>query len=63
MRAAAFDCLRSRKRKDGGALANGEAIADEIARYARSCTPPSLGALAMLFTVALADVLAGTGGR
>jgi hypothetical protein len=57
VRATAFDCLRSRKRKDGRALANAEAIADEIARYARSCTPPGLKTLAMLFKVTLADVL------
>jgi len=58
VRATAFDCLRSRKRKDGRALANAEAIADEIARYARSCTPPGLEALAMLIKATLADVLA-----
>ena len=57
VRAAAFDCLGSRKRKDGDVLANGEATADEIARYARSCTPPSLETLAMLFKVTLEDVL------
>ncbi len=57
VRATAFDCLRSRKRKDGRALANAEAIADEIARYARSCTPPGLETLARLFKVTLADVL------
>ena len=58
VRATAFDYLRSRKRKDGRALADAEAIADEIARYARSCTPPDLETLAMLFKVTLADVLA-----
>ena len=57
VRATAFDCLRSRKRKDGRALANAEAIADEIAQYARSCTPPGLETLARLFKVTLADVL------
>jgi hypothetical protein len=58
VRAAAFGCLRARKRKDGRALANAELIADEIARYARSCTPPDLEALAMLSKATLADVLA-----
>jgi hypothetical protein len=38
VRATALDCLRSRKRKDGHALAGAEAIGDEIARYARSCS-------------------------
>jgi hypothetical protein len=57
VRATAFDCLRSRKRRDGRALANAGPIADEIARYARSCTPPGLEALAMLLKATLADVL------
>lgn len=58
VRAAAFDCLGSRKREDGGALANSEAIADQIARYARTCTPPGLETLTMLCKVTLDDVLA-----
>jgi len=58
VRAAAFDCLRHRKHKDGRALANAEAIADEIARYARSCSPPDLEALTSLLKATLADVLA-----
>ena len=57
VRATAFDCLRSREREDGGALANAEAIAEEIARYARSCTPPGLETLSRLFKATLADVL------
>lgn len=58
VRAAAFDCLRTRMHNDGQGWASIEAIADEIARYARSCTPPDLEALAMLGKFTLADVLA-----
>jgi hypothetical protein len=58
VRATAFDCLRSRERKDGRALGGAEAIADEIAEYARSCAPPGLEALALLSKATLADALA-----
>lgn len=39
-------------------LDDAEALADDVARYARSCTPPDLQALGTLHRLAFADVLA-----
>jgi hypothetical protein len=58
VRATARGLLRSRKHKRQPRLDEAGEIADEIAAYARACTPPDLEALDQLFRLTLADVLA-----
>src|SRR5262249_25660980 len=58
VRATARGLLRSRQHKRQPRLDEDGAIADEIAAYARSCTPPDLEALDQLFRLTFADVLA-----
>jgi hypothetical protein len=58
VRAKARGLLRSRRHERPPRLDSTGEIADEIARYARACTPPDLDALATLRKLTLADVLA-----
>ncbi|MEV5831786.1 hypothetical protein AB0L25_40130 [Spirillospora sp. NPDC052242] len=57
-RADLWDRLRRERHRRPHSLADAEAIADEIARYARSCTPRGLDALSTLGRLTFADVLA-----
>jgi hypothetical protein len=58
VRAAVWDLLRWRRHRDGRRLDHEETIADDIARYARSCIPLGLEALSVLRRLTVADVLA-----
>ncbi|GAA2170339.1 hypothetical protein [Actinomadura napierensis] len=57
VRAELWDLLRWQRHKHQRHLNNAEAIADDIALYARSCTPPDLKALDILCRLTLTDVL------
>ena len=58
VRVTAWYSLRSRRHQHQRRLDDAGAVADEIAAYARSCTPPDLEALDRLFRLTFADVLA-----
>ncbi|MBB6555879.1 hypothetical protein [Nonomuraea rubra] len=57
VRAVVWDLLRWQRHRHGRPLDDAEAIADDIARYARSYVPPDLEALGILGRLAFADVL------
>ncbi|GII57263.1 hypothetical protein Pth03_56520 [Planotetraspora thailandica] len=57
VRAEVWDLLRWQRHKHQRRLDNAEAIADDVARYARSCTPPDLNALGVLRRLTFTDVL------
>jgi hypothetical protein len=57
VRAAAWDHLRCRWHREGRGGGDAEAIAQDIARYARSRVPVSLEALSFLDRLTVADVL------
>jgi hypothetical protein len=58
VRATAWDLLRCRRHGDGRKMDDAEVIAQDIARYARSCNPPGLEAPSVLRRLTVADVLA-----
>ncbi len=58
VRAELLAVLRRKGDNHQRRLDDAEAIADDIARYARSCTPPDLTALSVLRRLTVADVLA-----
>ncbi|MEV0136629.1 hypothetical protein AB0H83_50425 [Dactylosporangium sp. NPDC050688] len=58
VRAELLGMLKRKGDKHQRRLDDAEAIADDIARYARSCTPPDLTALSDLRRLTFADVLA-----
>jgi hypothetical protein len=57
VRAELWDLLKWRRHKHQRRLDDAEAIADDIARYARSCTPAGLEALGVLGRLTFTDVL------
>jgi hypothetical protein len=57
VRADLWDLLRWQRHNLQRPLDNAEAIADDIARYARSCTPPGLKVLGVLHKLTFTDVL------
>lgn len=57
VRASLWDLLKWRRHKHERRLDDVEPMADDIARHARSCTPPDLDALDVLRRLTLADVL------
>ncbi|RAY12930.1 hypothetical protein DPM19_23255 [Actinomadura craniellae] len=57
VRAELWDLLRWKRHRHPRLLDNAEAIADEVARYARSCTPTGITALNILRRLTFTDVL------
>lgn len=58
VRAALWDVLKWDRHKHRRSLDGADAIAEDIARYARSCAPLDLEALSILHRLTVADVLA-----
>ncbi|GAA2404548.1 hypothetical protein GCM10010191_10350 [Actinomadura vinacea] len=57
VRAVLWDLLRWQRHQHQRRLNNAEAIADDVAQYARSCTPPDLEALSVLRRLTFTDIL------